>query len=123
MKVSEVPPTPLSQDEASPAVVLGEVSGMLEQVLGQDGLGEDADITMATTFLNDLALESIDLVVLGGHLEARYGGRVNFAEFIVDLELDEIIGLTVGRLVDHVVGCLRRARSCPRASSTTNGER
>lgn len=122
MKVSEAPPTPSSQDEASPAVVLGEVSGMLEQVLGEYGLGEDADITMATTFLDDLALESIDLVVLAGHLEARYGSRVNFAEFIVDLELDEIIGLTVGRLVDYVVSCLRQTRSRPHTISISDGE-
>ena len=33
--------------------------------------------------------------------------RVNFAEFIADLELDEIIALTVGQLVDYVVASLR----------------
>ncbi|MGH8896257.1 MAG: acyl carrier protein, partial [Egibacteraceae bacterium] len=51
--------------------------------------------------------ESVDLVALAGHLQARYGDRVNFAEFLADLDLDEIIELTVGRLVDYVVARLR----------------
>lgn len=119
---SEAPLTPVSQEEASPAVVLRELSGMLNQVLGEYELGEDAEITMATTFIYDLGLESIDFVVLAGHLEARYGSRINFAEFIADLELDEIIGLTVGRLVDHVVGSLRKTRSNSQAVSTADGE-
>jgi acyl carrier protein len=105
------------------AVVLTEITAMVEQVLGEYGLDEDVEVTMATTFLDDLGLESIDLVVLAGHLEARYGSHVNFAEFVADLELDEIIGLTVGRLVDHVVGCLRETRSAPLPVRATDGER
>ncbi|MGH3853358.1 MAG: acyl carrier protein [Pseudonocardiaceae bacterium] len=88
-------------------VMLRELSGMLRGVLGEYELGEDVEITAATTFFGDLELESIDLVVLAGHLEARYGSRVNIAEFIATLELDEIIGLTVGQLVDYVLDCLR----------------
>lgn len=87
-------------------VMLREFSGMLREVLGGYGLGADFEITADTTFFGDLELESIDLVVLAGHVEARYGSRVNIAEFIATLELDEIIGLTVGRLVDYVLDCL-----------------
>ncbi|MFB9908672.1 acyl carrier protein [Allokutzneria oryzae] len=78
---------------------------MLREVLGEYGM-DDAVIEMSTKFHDDLELESIDLVALSGQLEQHYGGRVNFAEFIADLELDEIIELTVGRLVDYVVACL-----------------
>ncbi|MEO7193460.1 MAG: acyl carrier protein [Pseudonocardiaceae bacterium] len=87
-------------------VMLREFSGMLREVLGGYELGADFEITADTTFFGDLELESIDLVVLAGHVEARYGSRVNIAEFIATLELDEIIGLTVGRLVDYVLDCL-----------------
>ncbi|WP_086827554.1 acyl carrier protein [Allokutzneria sp. NRRL B-24872] len=78
---------------------------MVREVLGEYGL-DDAVIEMDTKFHQDLELESIDLVALSGQLEQHYDGRVNFAEFIADLELDEIIELTVGRLVDFVVSCL-----------------
>jgi len=119
MRTSEALPTSAGRDEASPAVVLEEISDMLRQVLGEDDVGEGIEITRATAFLEDLGLESIDLVVLAGHLDARYGSRVNFAEFIADLDLDEIIGLTVGRLVDYVASCLLETR----AGSVAGGER
>jgi acyl carrier protein len=82
--------------------VLADIAAMLVSLLEEYGL-EDIEIDMDTTFNQDLELESIDLVALAGHLEARYGQQVNFAEFIAEMELDEIIGLTVGRLVEYVV--------------------
>jgi acyl carrier protein len=85
--------------------VLGEIDGMLRLILDEYGL-DDAEIGMDTSFHDDLELESIDLVTLAGKLEQRYGSRVNFAEFIADLELEEIIALTVGRLVRYVAAAL-----------------
>lgn len=111
MTTSKTSPTPTSPNEASAALVLRELSAMVREVLGEYELGEDVEITADTTFFGDLELESIDLVVLAGHLEARYGSQVTIAEFIAALELDEIIGLTFGRLVDYVVDCLLKTRS------------
>jgi acyl carrier protein len=85
--------------------VLGEIDSMLKQILDEYGL-DDAEIGMDTSFHEDLELESIDLVTLAGKLEQRYGSRVNFAEFIADLELEAIIALTVGQLVHYVAGAL-----------------
>ncbi|MEU6153463.1 phosphopantetheine-binding protein [Actinosynnema sp. NPDC047251] len=93
---------------ADPATVLADITGMLRDLLEEHGL-PDADITRGSTFHGDLELESIDLVTLSASLREHYGDRVNFAEFVADLELDEIIGLTVGELVDHVVTSLRAA--------------
>ena len=85
--------------------VLGEIDAMLREILDEYGL-DDAEIDLDTRFHEDLELESIDLVTLAGKLEGHYGGRVNFAEFIADLELEEIIALTVGRLVRYVATTL-----------------
>ncbi|RKN08434.1 acyl carrier protein [Streptomyces radicis] len=84
---------------------------MIEAVLEDAGAGLDPDtvVGMDSRFADDLELESIDLVALAERLEERYGDRVNFAEFLADLDLDEIIALTVGRLVDHVAGRLAAA--------------
>jgi acyl carrier protein len=90
--------------------VLGEVAGMVRGVLDGYHL-DDTEITMETTFHDDLEMESIDLVALGGLLAERYGAHVNFAEFVADLDLDAIIGLTVGRLVRYVVAA--RGRHAP----------
>lgn len=106
MNTSETPVIPAGQDEVSPAV-LAQVAGMIEEVLGEYGLADAVEITMDTTLQGDLELESVDLVALAGHVQARYAGRVDFAEFIAGLDLDELIGLTVGQLVDYVVARLR----------------
>ncbi|MEU0838910.1 phosphopantetheine-binding protein [Streptomyces sp. NPDC005962] len=81
---------------------------MLRTMLDEEGL-DDIEIAMDTRFTDDLELESIDLVTLAGTLQDRYGQEVNFAEFVADLELDEIIGLTVGQLVEYIVRCLNVA--------------
>lgn len=94
------------QPSADADTVLSDIAGMLRRLLEEYGLDE-AEITRETTFHEDLELESIDLVALSGTLREHYGDRVNFAEFVADLELDEIIALTVGQLVDFVVESLR----------------
>ncbi len=89
--------------------VLGEIDAMLRAILDEYGL-DDAEIAMDTKFHDDLELESIDLVTLAGKLEERYGSSVNFAEFIAELELEEIIALTVGKLVEYVATALSSER-------------
>ena len=88
------------------AAVLARLSEMLRALLDEYGL-DDAEITMDTTFHDDLALESVDLVALSGQLREDYGDRVNFAKFIAERDLDEIIALTVGELVRYIVASLR----------------
>lgn len=88
--------------------VLADLTGMIATVLADIG-ALDTEVTLDTTFRDDLDLESIDLVALGGLLGERYGDRVNFAEFVADLDLERIIALTVGDLVEYVLASLRAA--------------
>jgi acyl carrier protein len=92
------------------AAVLARLAGMLRELLEEYGLDDTTEITMDTTFHDDLELESVDLVALSGQLREHYGERVNFATFIAERDLDEIIALTVGELVRYIVASLR-ARS------------
>ncbi|MEU1404436.1 acyl carrier protein [Streptomyces sp. NPDC005728] len=99
---------PIQPVPAQPATdtVLTEITGMLRTLLAEYD-EEDVVIGMSTAFNRDLELESIDLVTLAGLLEERYGRRVNLAEFLAGMEFDEIIELTVGRLVEYVVWSLK----------------
>ncbi|OXM69819.1 acyl carrier protein [Amycolatopsis vastitatis] len=94
---------------ANEVTVLAQLAGMLRELLEEYGLdAEDTgEITMDTTFHDDLELESVDLVALSGRLREHYGDRVNFATFIAERDLEEIIALTVGELVRYIVGSLR----------------
>jgi acyl carrier protein len=98
--------TPAQPTADTADTVLADVTAMLRTVLEEYG-DDDVLIGMSTTFNRDLELESIDLVTLAGLLEERYGRRVNLAEFLAGMEFDEIIELTVGRLVEYVVWSLK----------------
>jgi len=87
-------------------VVLADIAQMLRVLLDEYGL-EDVEITMETKFHDDLELESIDLVGLSGQLRERYGDQINFAAFIAEKDLEEIIAVTVGELVAFVLDALR----------------
>lgn len=105
--MNPTPHTPATDEEA----VLADISTMLARLLEDEYGLDDVEIGMTTTFNRDLELESIDLVTLAGLLEERYGKRVNFAEFLAGMEFDEIIELTVGRLVEYVVQSLKAAEA------------
>jgi acyl carrier protein len=81
--------------------VLDGVVSILIEVVGEDFL-LDTEITPDTTFSDDLALESIEMVALAEKLQDRYGERVNFVSFIGDMDLDQIMGMTVGKLAGYV---------------------
>ncbi|MFJ9648545.1 acyl carrier protein [Streptomyces sp. NPDC101206] len=99
---------PGTSEGADEEEVLAELTSMIRQVL--DGYEwEEGEVTMRTRFGSDLELESIDLVTLAGLLEERYGRSVNFAEFVAGMDLEEIIELDVGRLVEHICLCLKAA--------------
>ena len=69
---------------------------MIIEVIGEDYV-TDADIDLDTSFYADLEIESIEFVALGEALQTEYGDRVDFAAWIATLEVDDIIGMTVGR--------------------------
>ncbi|WUI01965.1 phosphopantetheine-binding protein [Spirillospora sp. NBC_00431] len=81
--------------------VTSEVVRMLIDVVGEDFL-LDVEIGPETTFGDDLGLESIEFVALVDRLRARYGDRVDFPAFIAALDLDRLVNLTVGDVVDHI---------------------
>ena len=89
--------------------VLADITDLLTKLMEDEYGLDDVEIGMTTTFNRDLELESIDLVTLAGLLEEKYGRQVNFAEFLAGMEFDEIIDLTVGRLVEYVVQSLKAA--------------
>jgi len=62
-------------------------------------------VTMTTSFNADLELESIEFVALAEKLQQHYGAQVDFVGWLSGKELDQIIGLTVGELVEFIVSC------------------
>lgn len=87
--------------------ILAEISEMLHAILAD--FDTDTEITMDTTFRDDLEMESIDVVSLAGRLQVRYGNAVNFAQFVAGLDLESVKELRVGQLVNHIATSLDEA--------------
>jgi acyl carrier protein len=85
--------------------VLATVARSIRDVVGDD-FELAAPITLDTSFNADLELESIELVALAEKLQEHYGDKVDFVAWVSDKELDEIIGLRVGALVEYICQCL-----------------
>ncbi|MGH9076389.1 MAG: acyl carrier protein [Acidimicrobiales bacterium] len=95
----QVPPqqVPLRQGD-----VLADVRTILAGVMGAGEILE-SHIDMGTSFGNDLCLESLQFVILAEQLRARYGEKVDFVAWLAGMDLDGIIALTVGQLVDFIM--------------------
>ncbi|HUB09006.1 MAG TPA: phosphopantetheine-binding protein [Myxococcales bacterium] len=85
--------------------VLQEVARLIREVVGEAWI-EDKDIGMETSFGHDLELESIEFVALGERLQTHFGKQVDFVGWLSGKELDEILGLKVGDLVEFIARCL-----------------
>jgi acyl carrier protein len=87
-----------------PDDVLEGVAAMIREVIGEEW-ADDVSIAMDTAFAKDLELESIEFVALAEKLRGRYGEAVDFAAWLAGMELDQILSLRVGQLVDFIVQC------------------
>jgi acyl carrier protein len=90
--------------EAADPTTLAEVAELLRRVTGEDARWL-AGIVATSRLDGELRLDSIELTALGQALRERYGDRVDLAGFVADLDLDQIIALTVGDVAAYVAGC------------------
>ena len=84
--------------------ILRTVEKLVVEVAGDEILLA-GPITMETSFNRDLELESIEFVALAEKLQLHYGTQVDFVGWISQKELDQIIHLTVGELVEFIASC------------------
>jgi acyl carrier protein len=85
--------------------VLERLAVILREVIGE-AWAEDVEIGPDTSFNRDLELESIEFVTLSERLQNEFGKKVDFAGWLADMELDQIINLRVGQVVDFISTCL-----------------
>lgn len=84
--------------------VLLRLAALIREVVAEPWI-EDVPITYETSFNDDLELESIEFVALAEQLQKEFGQQVNFTEWLAGKQLAEIIGLSVGEVVDFIVTC------------------
>jgi len=89
-------------------VTVGDMAEALVAATADESLLQ-AGITNATQLERDLCLDSVDLAALAAVLRDRHGRAVNLTGYVAGLDVDEIIGLTVGDVADYVNRCLLAA--------------
>ncbi|HXG13410.1 MAG TPA: phosphopantetheine-binding protein [Gemmataceae bacterium] len=75
--------------------ILNDLAGILKNFHGREYYGE---IGPQTRFFGDLGLASIDAVVLGETIEAHYGRKLPFHEFMAGLGQRAVRDIEVGEL-------------------------
>ncbi|MFG2287841.1 phosphopantetheine-binding protein [Streptomyces sp. NPDC048595] len=91
--------------------ILDEITDMLVRVAGEELLVV-GPITAATTFNDDLALESIEFVALAELLQQRYGTAVDLLGLLAEKDIEQILAMTVGELAVHIDRVTTADRSC-----------
>lgn len=80
---------------------LNTITNLIREAVDEDWI-EDFEITEDTTFNNDLELESIELVVIAEKIQKHFGKTIDFNQWLSNLDLDQMINLSVGQLVAFV---------------------
>ena len=93
----------MSTADATRDEILDEIAAMIRDVIGEEWAVE-TEIAPETSFGADLELESIEIVALGEKIQARWP-EVDFATWLTGMQLEEIVELRVGRLVDYIASC------------------
>jgi acyl carrier protein len=90
--------------------IVETIARLVNEVIGED-VDFDLDIRADSSFSEDIELESIEFVALGEQLQITYGERIDLVGWFGELDLDEIIDLTVGELADFIAACLADDRA------------
>jgi acyl carrier protein len=85
--------------------IVATIACIVADVIGEDA-GLDLDIRADSSFSEDIELESIEFVALAEQLQRTYGERIDLVAWLGELDLDEIIDLTVGELAEFIAACL-----------------
>ena len=64
---------------------------------------EECQVGLDSRFAEDIELESMEVMEIAERLIEHYEGKVDFVAWFADFELDDLIELTVGRVVDFIV--------------------
>ncbi|HEV2635717.1 MAG TPA: phosphopantetheine-binding protein [Actinocrinis sp.] len=86
---------------AERSAALADLTGLLARVTGE-GESWAQRIGPDTALEADLGVDSVEFVVLNALLRGRYGDAVDLLGLLRGLDLDQIIGLTVGDLLAHL---------------------
>jgi acyl carrier protein len=106
-----------TRDDALYDSVRATVEQAIIDVVGQE-FYEECEVGLDSTFAEDIELESIEVMEIAEKLIETYGERVDFVAWFADMELEDLVEITVGSVVDFIVATLEGEGS----AGGTNGK-
>jgi acyl carrier protein len=86
------------------------VTDTIIDVVGRE-FYEECEVGLDSTFAEDIELESMEMMEIAERLMVTYEGRVDFVAWFADMELEEIIELTLGQVIDFIVRSLEESKA------------
>jgi acyl carrier protein len=84
------------------------VETSIREVVG-DWYYDECQVSLSSSFAEDVQLESMEVMEVAEKLMDAYEGRVDFVAWFADMELDDLVELTVGHVVDFIVASIENA--------------
>lgn len=76
----------------------------ITEVIG-DEFVEEMDITMESSFTKDLEMDSIEIVSFSEKIKNHFGEQIDFTGWLSAMDLDELINLNLGTIVNYIEEC------------------
>lgn len=81
--------------------ILQQVIAVIRDAIAEDWV-QDFEIDADTSLNNDLEIESIEFVSIADRLQKKFGSRVDLIGWLSQQNIEELIAMTVGDIVDFV---------------------
>jgi acyl carrier protein len=94
-----------TRDDALYDSVRVTVEQAIIDVVGEE-FYEECEVGLESTFAEDIELESIEVMEIAEKLIETYGEKVDFVAWFADMELEDLVEITVGSVVDFIVATL-----------------
>ncbi|MDR3037631.1 MAG: hypothetical protein LBU31_04405 [Coriobacteriales bacterium] len=95
-----------SEKQGSEGSVFGQLCDMVANIIGADA-AEILDIQPGSRFVDDLGMDSIQIVMLVEHGNTLYKGRIDFATWLKDMSFGSLLKLTVSDVADFIERSLK----------------
>lgn len=76
----------------------------ITEVIGEEFV-EEMDITISSSFTKDLEMDSIEIVSFSEKIKAHFGEQIDFTGWLSNMDLDQLINLNLGTIVNYIEEC------------------
>ncbi|MCX2453791.1 acyl carrier protein [Pedobacter sp. PLR] len=76
----------------------------ITEVIGEEFV-EEMDITMESSFTKDLEMDSIEIVSFSEKIKTHFGEQIDFTGWLSNMDLDQLINLNLGTIVNYIEEC------------------